>query len=252
MNDRKIEVPELKFDETFKSSSLSERTSMDRKFYNKKYSVTDFPHSEFYDRAFIKTLIAKYKIPRGAKILDLGCGTGWYSHFMIDAGMNVTGLDFSPVGISKAKKLYGENANWVVGDVFNMPFKVGYEFDVIFCCDFSPFTLVDEITEAREIAKNISKYLKKKGIFIFVWNSTLTGKRGDNSVIIEFTPAQIRKIFDELGKIIGNVFTTNKQLFPLLGVYSLNKFVTWFTTLAAKLHHRSVRLICGVRKDQVS
>lgn len=248
MDKKENEVPELKFDETFRKSSLNDRTLMDRKFYNKKYFVADFLHSDFFDRAFIKTLIAKYKIFRGANILDLGCGTGWYSHFLIETGMNVTGMDFSTVGIFKAKKFYGKNANWIVADVFNMPFKAEPHFDVIFCCDFPPFTLVDEITQAREIAKNIFKYLKKRGILIFVWNSTLTGKRNGDSVIIEFIPEQIRQIFAECGEIIGDVFTTNKQLFPLLGVCSLNKFVTWFTTLATKIHHRSVRLICGVRK----
>ncbi|MGQ9464341.1 MAG: class I SAM-dependent methyltransferase [bacterium] len=249
MDKKENEVPELKFNEVFKESSLVDRTLMDRKFYNKKYLVADFPRSAFFDRAFIKTLIAKYEIPRGANILDLGCGTGWYSHFLIEAGMNVTGLDFSAAGILRAKNFYGQKANWIVGDVFDMPFKIGHEFDVIFCCDFSPFTLVDEITEVPEITKHIFKYLKKKGIFIFVWNSTLSGKRDDNSVIIEFTSKQVRQIFAELGEIIGDVFTTNKQLFPLLGVCSLNKFVTWFTTLATKIHHRSVRLICGVRKN---
>ncbi len=248
MNDKKIEVLELKFDETFKNSSLSERTSMDRKFYNKKYFVTDFPHSEFFDRAFINTLIAKYKIPGGAKILDLGCGTGWYSHFMIDAGMNVTGLDFSPVGISKAKKLYGENANWIVGDVFNMPFKRGQEFDVIFCCDFSPFTLVDDFSQVNMLVQKIFEHLKKNGLFIFVWSSKLTGKREDDSVIIEFTTQQIKKMFSAYGEIVGDVFTTHKQLFPILGIYALSKFVTILTSAAVKIHHRNVRLICSILK----
>lgn len=43
--------------------------------------------------------------PPPARILDLGCGAGWTSHFLARAGYTVTGVDISPDAIAIADSL---------------------------------------------------------------------------------------------------------------------------------------------------
>jgi|GEM_PF-478049 len=239
---------EIKLDEHFKRASFAERSERDRNFYEKKYLVTDYQHSLTSDRAFINSLVKKYNLTGDRNFLDLGCGTGWYTSLLAELGFKVIGLDFSKTGITKAKKRYGDKILWVVGDAINMPFNSEKKFDTIFCCDFPPFNLVDDIPQAKEIANKLLKYLNKNGIFIFIWSSRLSGKREGDSVIIEYTRGQVRKIFSDLGEILGDIYTTNRQLFPILRGSALNRFITWLTSTAVKIHRRSVRIVCVVKK----
>ncbi|MEO0165182.1 MAG: methyltransferase domain-containing protein [candidate division WOR-3 bacterium] len=238
---------EIKFDNDFRRASFEERQALDRDFYDKKYSTTDYQRFRHVDRAFIKGIIERYKIPKGKLLLDLGCGTGSYSNIFAEMGFNVVGLDYSKTGVMKAQKLYGCSVSWIVGDAFNMPFRPEKKFDVIFCCDFPPYNLIDTIPEAIEITKKIFDYLDPEGTFIFVWSSRLTGKRVGESVIIEYTSAQVKELFSKCGTIVGEVYTTNKQLFPVLGRYAISKFITRLTSFLVRLHRRNVRIICGVK-----
>ncbi|MEO0124619.1 MAG: class I SAM-dependent methyltransferase [candidate division WOR-3 bacterium] len=245
----KPETPqEIKFNNDFKKATFAERQAIDRNFYDRKYSIADYRRTLNIDRAFVRGIVEKYKIPRGNLLLDLGCGTGWFSNLFAELGFNVVGIDYSKTGIMNAKRLYGDKIHWIVGDVFNMPFKNKCKFDFIFCCDFPPYNLIDTPQEAISITEKIFDHLNQNGIFIFVWSSKLTGKRMGDSVIIEYTVEQVKEIFSNTGVLIGDVFTTNKQLFPLLGQYAISNFITKLTSFAIKLHHGNVRIICGVKK----
>ena len=48
--------------------------------------------------------LCKAKISPGASILDCGCGIGTSSYILAKEGFKVTGIDISPLFISKAKK----------------------------------------------------------------------------------------------------------------------------------------------------
>lgn len=243
------EIPEeVKFNSNFRKATVLQRSEIDRSYYDKKYLTTDYKRSLDIDRAFIKGIVEKYNIPPCSSLLDLGCGTGWYSNLFTELGFNVVGIDYSKIGVIKARDLYGDKIHWVVGDVFNIPFSAKKKFNVIFCCDFPPYNLVDNPQDASDITKKIFEYLNQNGFFIFIWSSKLTGKRNGDSVVIEYTTNQVKEIFSSLGKIIGDVYTTNKQLFPVLGKYSINKFVTKLTSFAVKVHRRNVRIICVVKK----
>lgn len=66
-------------------------------------------------------------IPKGAKVLDAGCGYGRMSVYFD----NYLGVDFSPDFIEKAKKDY-PNKEFMVADLKSLPFKDA-EFDWVVC-----------------------------------------------------------------------------------------------------------------------
>jgi SAM-dependent methyltransferase len=69
-------------------------------------------------------------VPRGARILDAGCGTGRVGGHLAAAGHDVTGVDLDPELIAEARSQH-PGATWQVGDLsaLDLPGR----FDVIVC-----------------------------------------------------------------------------------------------------------------------
>lgn len=69
-------------------------------------------------------LVIDAGIPRGARVVDLGCGPGVQAVFLARHGMRVTGVDRSPVALAKARQLagfYGTEVTFVEGDILAVP-----------------------------------------------------------------------------------------------------------------------------------
>src|SRR5512141_1074707 len=88
--------------------SLSQRSPLGgtrmRKHWAREYART--PDRYIWGTApsvFAKELIAL--VPRGGRILDLGCGEGRDSVYFASHGFDVTGLEVSAAGLEKAERL---------------------------------------------------------------------------------------------------------------------------------------------------
>ena len=69
-------------------------------------------------------------VPRGARILDAGCGAGRVGGFLAAAGHEVTGVDLDPELIAAARQDY-PGPEWLVGDLAELDLPA--RFDVIVC-----------------------------------------------------------------------------------------------------------------------
>lgn len=69
-------------------------------------------------------------VPRGARILDAGCGTGRVGGHLAAAGHDVTGVDLDPELITEARSQHA-GAIWQVGDLSELDLPT--RFDVIVC-----------------------------------------------------------------------------------------------------------------------
>src|SRR5258706_5378635 len=68
---------------------------------------------------------------KNEKILDIGCGDGYYLHLLSNSGvpLNLTGTDYDEVGLEKARKNLGKKIPLYQGDLMKkLPFKNG-QFD---------------------------------------------------------------------------------------------------------------------------
>lgn len=55
---------------------------------------------------------------KGASVLDVGCGQGFFSYLFRKHGMTVCGIDVSEVGIRAAQNAYGHlGISFVVADI---------------------------------------------------------------------------------------------------------------------------------------
>jgi SAM-dependent methyltransferase len=74
-------------------------------------------------------------LPRGARVLDAGCGPGRIGGFLAEAGHDVVGVDVDPELIAAAEEDH-PGPRWLVGDLAELDLPavgVGEPFDVIVC-----------------------------------------------------------------------------------------------------------------------
>jgi ubiquinone/menaquinone biosynthesis C-methylase UbiE len=58
----------------------------------------------------------------GAHLLDVGCGTGWFTRRFAQQGLHVTGLDSNPEWLTYARARSDPTLRWVEGDAQALPF----------------------------------------------------------------------------------------------------------------------------------
>ncbi|WP_162046637.1 malonyl-ACP O-methyltransferase BioC [Vibrio taketomensis] len=90
------------------------------------------------------------------RVLDLGCGTGFFSQLLQQRGANVVCCDLSSAMLEQAKRRCGtENIEYYQGDAESLPFTTG-EFDHVFSslalqwCDDLSFPLREMMRVTRD------------------------------------------------------------------------------------------------------
>ena len=71
---------------------------------------------------------------RGLKVLEIGCGLGAFSKYLVDLGADLTAADFSPEAVRLTAELLHERAPALVADVQRLPFDDG-SFDLVVSLD---------------------------------------------------------------------------------------------------------------------
>ncbi len=108
------------------------------------------------ERAFVRSLVAKYHIARGSSLIDLGCGNGFYASAFSSHGLRVTAVDVSGIVVDHAKRKYGERVEWIVDDAFKLPFHE--EFDYGFCHYLTFFNAADVPAAFAEYGRAMMGY----------------------------------------------------------------------------------------------
>lgn len=95
------------------------------------------------------------------KILDLGCGPGFYAEKLTALGHRCRGIDFSPASIEYAekKRKHPDRCEYILGDIRAVPFGEGYDLAVFLFGEFNVFPPSDAV----KISEKIYKALKPGG-----------------------------------------------------------------------------------------
>ena len=128
------------------------------------------------------------KTPRS--VLELGCGIGRLSQHFAQQGLNVTGVDFSPVAIAKAQENARRgkvSAKFLVGDVtclneITNPFDISFDVGCFHCLD---------ARAQQKYASEVFRLLKPGGVhLIWALDSPPSGIPLSKTIISEiFTPS---------------------------------------------------------------
>lgn len=99
------------------------------------------------------------------RALDLGCGEGRNALWLAGRGWQVTGVDFSKVGVEKARQLEharGVHADWIVADLLDYrPSPEAFELVIVF------YLQVPE-TQRTPILKTAASAVAPGGTFLLV------------------------------------------------------------------------------------
>jgi SAM-dependent methyltransferase len=104
----------------------------------------------------------------GKRVLDIGCGGGVLSAFLVKKGASVVGLDFSPTIIARAKKNFEETERlkFVEADILKV--DLGEQFDII--CGIAVLHEISQLDTPR-LFEFFDRHLKADGFGWFQENS---------------------------------------------------------------------------------
>lgn len=114
------------------------------------------------DRYWKTWLLRSARIPEGAKVLDLGCGTGVLEEYLVKSGPIVVGLDLTEEMVRLAQRKNSRLAQSLsIGDAENLPFKDA-SFDFVVSC------YVVKYCEPEALASEIMRVLRPGGmVFLY-------------------------------------------------------------------------------------
>lgn len=102
-------------------------------------------------------------LPQGAKILDVGCGPGNYTKYLMEKGFYVNGIDLSKGMIRVAKKMVPKGI-FKIMDMRKLEYS-DQSFDGL-CVAYSLYHISSK--QALDVLKEFHRVLKSKGIIILM------------------------------------------------------------------------------------
>ena len=128
-------------------------------------------------------LLDELQIAPGARLLDLGCGTGRHALELAKRGHRVTGLDISAGMLAQARtkaNAAGVCVEWIQGDATR--FSFADPFDAVICLCEGSFGLLsigdDALEQPLAILRNVSQCLRPNGTVLL---TVLNGYRMSRS-----------------------------------------------------------------------
>lgn len=192
----------------------------------------------------------------GKRVLDAGCGDGWYSAKMVTAGADVVGIDYSARGVAHAQSIV-QGAEFREASITELPFDDA-SFDRVFSfqvLEHLPFEQVD--AGVREIAR----VTKPGGMMIVSVPSTK--RKMSKAHFQHFTEARLKAMFEPYAASMQVVGQDRRT--PVLWMierliqnrwYTLEALGTWFNrTIYMKRYNKTIPaagdnlIIAAVRKE---
>lgn len=118
------------------------------------------PWNAHYERPALVSLLPALQ---GAKVLDAGCGAGWYAEYLLGQGADVTAFDLNAEFLALTKARVGIRAKVLQADL-SMPlsFAADQEFDVVVC----PLVL-HYLRDWQPALREFNRVLKPAGVLAF-------------------------------------------------------------------------------------
>jgi len=165
---------------------------LDRESWNARYADRDY----VWDVVPSRLLASEVCELSPGRALDLGCGEGRNSVWLASLGWRVTGVDFSDVGLDKARALArhnGAKARWLQRDLIQYrPWPRHYEL-VLMCYLQLPYE------ELAVIVDRAAEAVKPGGTFLYVAHDRSNlehGHGGPRSSEALRTPGEITAMLD--------------------------------------------------------
>ena len=138
----------------FSKRMLKYHLDQDHDLASRRFSIID-KHIKFLDDL----------AGRPSKVLDLGCGPGFYTSRLTSLGYKCKGIDFSPASIEYAKEQAskaGQDIDYVTEDIRTAEYGEGYGLTMMIYGEFNVFKKED----IKAVLKKAYDSLDEGGVFI--------------------------------------------------------------------------------------
>ncbi len=94
-------------------------------------TVDTRPWNAHFERPAVVSLLPSLA---DARVLDAGCGSGWYAEYLIQRGANVTAFDFNSEFVNLTRARVGDQAQVLQADLAEpLKFAQNEEYDLVLC-----------------------------------------------------------------------------------------------------------------------
>jgi SAM-dependent methyltransferase len=182
--------------------------AMDREVWNRRYAGGELVWTSEPNRF----LVAEAATLPAGRALDLACGEGRNAVWLAERGWRVTGVDFSEVGLEKARALAnarGVQAEWVVADLLRYtPEPRAYDLVLV-------FYLQVPAAERRGIVLAAADAVAPGGLFLLVAHDRSNlgrGYGGPQDPTVLYTAGDVGADLDESGLQIERAETVRRAV----------------------------------------
>jgi 2-polyprenyl-6-hydroxyphenyl methylase/3-demethylubiquinone-9 3-methyltransferase len=99
-------------------------------------------------------------LPAGSRVLDAGCGNGYFAKQLHEKGFEVVGIDLEESGITHARKLCPD-VRFEVASVYDGSSKSFGQFDAVVSLE-----VIEHVYDPRAFVSNVQECLRPSGSFI--------------------------------------------------------------------------------------
>jgi SAM-dependent methyltransferase len=118
------------------------------------------PHNAYYERPATLALLPDVN---GWRVLDAGCGPGWYAAWLLDHGAEVVGVDASPRMIELARERTQGRADLHLADMGQpLDFLPDASFDLVLST-----LAVHYVKDLAALFTELARVLRPEGLFVF-------------------------------------------------------------------------------------
>lgn len=137
-------------------------------YFDEKYLLEYEPlFDPSRDRAEVARMMEVLALPVGARILDCPCGQGRHAHLLAEAGFDVTGVDYSPTLLARARaRGTGRSLRYLRGDMRALPARLAGKFDAVINV-FTSFGFFTEPADDRRVVREFARALKPGGLLLW-------------------------------------------------------------------------------------
>jgi SAM-dependent methyltransferase len=123
-------------------------------------TVDTKPWNAYYERPAVISLLPPLM---NARVLDVGCGSGWYAEYLLGRGAAVTAFDVNSEFVTLTRTRVGERARVLRADLAApLDFAGDGEFDVVVC----PLVM-HYLKDWRPALREFHRVLKPHGVLVF-------------------------------------------------------------------------------------
>lgn len=156
-------------------------------------------------RAEVEFLLELLELPRGSRILDMGCGTGRHAVLLAQRGYRVTGVDISSGMLAQARQAASDaevDVEWIQADAATWEADRLYDAAICLCEGAVGLADLDEdpVTHDLNVLRRIYNALRPNGRFIMTaMNGYAVIRQMSDELVQEgrFDPASMLSIYED-------------------------------------------------------